>query len=852
MNSHNPFNTGGCPGGIGDFRSADALVDRLIGDAYHVVKEVYLRLGQLDYFYTFLNKYGVIAPVESESQLKDLPVPTVKFARLYSKTAGTIGTYYYLDYLYLEGDLSGIRPNVTNPTGSWKVVGSSGSAGSLNTVWRYDAVANTNTVTLPTDIPVKVIQAIYLNSGRLYPTDDFTFDANTGVVTFADDLVAGEDKLMFILGLTNPEDDTDIFTILSKNGAASLIGTESGNNIQQELDLLNLAVSESVSKAGLKLKTGLSLIGQFDSVIDLRTTLFTEVGQQVFLKEHTVGQGAGGGIWYFHKAVAESTDVDDNGCQIINNWGQVIRRKDVQNLYTDMFGLGPGGDFDATIQNMFKASRTFNIVEARVCQTPYSQPKPRSKGGNVFDLSDGMSFDVIGVSATRFGSTIVHNGDNICMRFIRNHNDSKEFWISARVANLRIVGQGTDFTGSNLNTQATAIEFSDMWGAKAQNLFIAGYLGNTSGAAISLYNETAWTEGTTFDDVVIRNSITGLWLHRDISAGTTARDSFFRLHGNLDINAGVSGSAINYVRVGNGTAAGACLLYGHDLTITGWMSNGSWHNGVLITDYSTCKNGKIRFNFDGYGVSSSATTEVVHLIRIGGPNALFECDVENTSGQTDGYPLSMLKVIANSCLYLDDSNVFNGSLTRGRPIVRPRGMVMRFTGTFTQAECISGMTFPLSGLTPGMRLRVRLNSWGNNSKYETLAQEWDVEVRGTDFPCIVKPYISTGTTLSTTNVTGLVNGVSTVKDSFMKSSTVNADAVTAVNTTTTTALNGATLTTSQVQANATFSTSLTLNNGQASNPIGYLANSGRKINIVLPADTDATQPMPYAVEIEVM
>ena len=64
MNSHNPFNTGGS-GCVNDFRSADQLVDRIIGDAYHVVNEVYLALGNLTYIYNYLQKYGLILPIGS-------------------------------------------------------------------------------------------------------------------------------------------------------------------------------------------------------------------------------------------------------------------------------------------------------------------------------------------------------------------------------------------------------------------------------------------------------------------------------------------------------------------------------------------------------------------------------------------------------------------------------------------------------------------------------------------------------------------------------------------------------------------------------------------------------------------
>ncbi|ANM47214.1 tail fiber protein [Serratia phage vB_Sru_IME250] len=593
--------------------------------------------------------------------------------------------------------------------------------------------------------------------------------------------------------------------------------------------------------------------GIIPTISDLRNLRFDEVDQTVEVFEHTVDQNSGGGIWYCYSLNNPNSLIDDNGCQIINNYGQVIRRKDVKSLYSDMFGLVPGGDFDSVIQNMFKASRTFNIEEAWICHMGRDNPKPRSNGGNVFDLSDGMSFYVKGVGGGRFGASIVHAGNNICMRFRRDYNTSKEFWISGGVEGLRIVGQGDSFSGTNSYVNATAIEISDLWGANLNHIFISGYTGNSSGSAISLYNETGWTEGTELNDIVIRQSVNGLWLHRNPVSGSGATDSFFKTVGNLDINAGVSGTAINFIKIGDGTSAGKCLLYGHDIMLTGWMSNGSWHNGILVTNYSTCLNGKFRLNFDGYGISSSASSEVIHLIRLGGSESLFDCDVVNTSGQTDGYPLSMLKLLMNSCVYLDDSTVFDSSIIKGRPLVRAKGLTVRYTGTFTQAECISGMSYQLNGLVPGTKLKVTLRSWGNNSKYEAVTQYWDVEVRGTDLPCIVKPTLASGTSLTTSNVSGgVINGVTTAKAQFMQTASTSADAVTQVNTTTANALASATLTTSQLQINSTFNTSLTLTNGQANNGISYAANSGRKINIVLPADADATQPMPYTVEIEVL
>lgn len=725
----------------------------------------------------------------------------------------------------------------------------------------FEVSTPTTAIALSDSDSVFNVRSIYVSSARQALNYGFTYDKATGTVTLAEGITAeqiaeteeGYILVEVICDMYNSDDPTSFPITLESSAGAGLIGTTQGDTVQASLDSLAATIVNAISKTQLAASDGASLVGQYATIEDLRGATLTNLGDQVYLREHTANQGAGGGTWFLYKLAAESTDVDDNGCQVITTSGQVLRRKGFQHLYSDMFGLVPGGDFDTCANNMFLASRTFHIEDAWVCHMGRDAAKPRSAGNLVFDISDGLSFYLRGVGGARFGATILHSGDNVCMRIRKNYNDSKEFWVSGGFEGLRVIGVGASYTGTNTNTNAIALQLSDMWGGSLKDLYISGYTGNTSGAAISLYNDTAWTEGTRLEDVVIRSTVNGLWFHRNTATGSTATDSFFKTVGDLDINAGVSGTAINFIKIGDGTSAGACLLYGHDIKLTGWMSNGSWHNGILVTNYSTCVNGRFHLNFDGYGISSSATAEVVHLIRLGGTSALFDCEVLNTSGQSNGYSISMLKLIANSCLYLDDAAVFTGTISRGRPLVRPKGLVMRFNGTFTQAECIAGATYSLSGLLPGTKWRVRLTSWNNNSQYEMVTQEWDVEVRGTDFPCIVKPFISSGTSLSTTNVSGgAATTIATTTDTFMKSSTETATAVTGVTPTRVTALASATLTTSQLLLNGAYGTSLTLNNGQTSNSISYLANSGRKINIVLPADSDATQAMPYSVEIEVM
>lgn len=593
------------------------------------------------------------------------------------------------------------------------------------------------------------------------------------------------------------------------------------------------SVGDAALRQNLGSSEGLGLVGQCSSLVDLRGVEFLSIGQQIFLREHTAGQGMGGGIWYCHSMTNDNNYVDDNGCQIINNFGQVLRRKDLRVICSDMFGLMDGGDFIECLRNMYKASRTFCIEEVLVAKLPFGQSviaDTLSDGSNGFvaDVSDGMNFTIKGLGVGTNGPRIQHKGNGVMMRIKRNHASSKDFWVTCGFECLRVAGINDTLDGNNTYTGATPFQVSDMWGSLFKDLYISGYDNNTGGSAISLYNDTAWTEKPRFDNVMVRGSVVGLRLHRNTADGAGATDSFFSVTGEIDMNAGVP-NPCSYVRVGDGTEKGKCSMYSAQFTIRGWMSRSSWHTGIDIMDYS-CVTGKMTFIWDGYGISSNATSEVLHIIRTRGVNARFDCEVTNLSGQLLQAKLELLQIVWNSCLYTQETTANDASLKRAYPVIRAKGMRINFEGTFTAAERISGKTYTLSSLLPGQRLRVRLHSF-NGDKYQPQISEWDVEARGTDFPCIVKPLSEQPASITTEAGNAMVN-TSGATGSF---------------------LTKATLTDNPFLQHVTLgNTTLTLTNGQANNSISYAANSGRKIQIVLPANPTASEEMPYVVEIEVL
>lgn len=579
---------------------------------------------------------------------------------------------------------------------------------------------------------------------------------------------------------------------------------------------------------------GLKLVGQCPDLNTLRTMQLDYIGQQIFLKEHTNGQKAGGGIWYLHSLQNDKKYNDDDGCQIINNFGQVLRRKDLKNISSEMFGLQESGDFLQCLKNMYKASRTFSIEEVWITKLPYGKfyiADTGADGSNGFvgDISDGLNFFIRGVGLSQTGPVIMHRGNGKLMRISRNHSKASFFWASGGFEGLRIVGRNDAMTGNNTYPKAIALEVSDIWGAVFKNIFIQGYESNKDGAAISLYNDTAWTEGAQFESVMVRNSVVVLKMSRNTSPNSTATDSFFGARGVIDANADVP-SATTYLQLGDGTEGGECLLYGHDLTIRGWMSKSSWHTGIDVTDYSKCVNGRFTFIWDGYGINTDSTTEVLHMIRARGKSAQFDCDVSNYSGQGMTTDLSLLQLVWNSCMYTQEPTAVDASLNKAYPVIRPKGLKMQFTGTFTPEAQVSGKEFNLNSLLPGQRLRVRLHSWIND-KYQPQISEWEVAVRGTDHPCILTPLTGNPASLSTKSTEGLVDSSGTTVK-FLTEATISD--------------------VPYMQNTGVGATTLQLSNGQKNNGISYATNSGRKIKIILPINELASRSMSYQVEIEVL
>ncbi|WP_316437853.1 phage tail fiber protein [Klebsiella pneumoniae] len=647
-------------------------------------------------------------------------------------------------------------------------------------------------------------------------TKKYVDDGNAGSNSYADSL--------FRRTLRVPEDYIDIMP--SDNGRRGKllafdslgrpisIHSETDDGTQLEIDM-----------AG---PDGLKYIGQCPDINTLRQIEFSVTGQQIFLKEHTAGQSAGGGIWYCHAMTSDGSYVDDNGCQIINSAGQVIRRKDVKELTSSYFGLQAGDTIDPVINNMYKASRTFNIYEAKI-ENPGFDKGYVVQGGLRFYCGDKPFYILSYSIETLRGPNLYHTGNNIAFTFSRFKEDgtSQQAWSGGGIRGFRFWGASSYLVQGNSGTDATPVRVSDMWNGEASDLWITGYTGNTNGGSVSLYNEFAWTEGARVENVMVRQSLRGITFLR--KHGTTATDSFFRPVIDMSFNAGVSGKSTQEMVVGDGTLEGQCVVYGHDIKLTQWMSAGAWHDIVRLEDYSIIsETGVIKIVADGYGISKTTVpaNEVVHSINVRGLNARFRSRVENWSNQAGGWGLDFLNIIFQSSMYTNAMTFYESDFD-ALPTINPVGMKVRFNGTFTVDERLSGKVYTLNGLIPGMTLKVKLTSRNGNDLNDAVVQEWKVFVRSTNLPCIVVP-MSGSANIATTDGLALVTTAGATA-TFLK-----------------------TVTPTQARNFIGQNYGLTVKNANDDNSLSYAVNSGRKIRFVLPANPTATTTTPYSVEIEVL
>lgn len=264
MNAHTPFDANqDWTNPYCQNSSNDPMVDALLGNAYHVVRTVYCNLGNLKLIYDFLNQYGMVLGVQSEAELKALTTEA-KYARIYGFSR--VGDRQVTDYLYVEGDRTGILPNDTTATGSWITVATSGSGGGSGGIssgggayipWVYSngyATGGETSINVP-DGTVGV-PFIIVNGDMQYVGRGFEFNVDNLSVTLAQPLEEGDEVVFLLTGVPAVPDNPNVndwiqINWLYNNGVA--VGGEQVIAIPYTFQSI-----PAVYKNGLRLYKGLT------------------------------------------------------------------------------------------------------------------------------------------------------------------------------------------------------------------------------------------------------------------------------------------------------------------------------------------------------------------------------------------------------------------------------------------------------------------------------------------------------------------------------------------------------------------------------------------------------------------
>lgn len=262
MNAHTPFDAKqDWTNPYCQNSSNDPMVDALLGNAYHVVRTVYCNLGNLKLIYDFLNQYGMVLGVQSEAELKALTTKA-KYARIYGFSRA--GDRQVTDYLYVEGDRTGIIPDDPEATGSWITVATSGSnSGGTSSgegayiPWVYSngsATGGETTINVP-DGTVGV-PFIIINGDMQYVGRGFEFNVENLSVTLAQPLEEGDEVVFLLTGTPAVPDNPNVndwiqINWLYNNGAA--VGGEQVIAIPYTFQSI-----PAVYKNGLRLYKGLT------------------------------------------------------------------------------------------------------------------------------------------------------------------------------------------------------------------------------------------------------------------------------------------------------------------------------------------------------------------------------------------------------------------------------------------------------------------------------------------------------------------------------------------------------------------------------------------------------------------
>ena len=155
-------------------------------------------------------------------------------------------------------------------------------AGVAVSSWFYTTVSeNQMVIPVPANKNAVDVQSIYIKGARQSPFRGFEFDKTAMTITLAEPLPLGL-EIEIVLGTYNSDNPTDFPQTLASNNGASLVGTVSGNTVQEELDGLTNGEYRTIQEVARTYNTKNSqviLSSDTASVLDPKTIIY-DVNQQ--------------------------------------------------------------------------------------------------------------------------------------------------------------------------------------------------------------------------------------------------------------------------------------------------------------------------------------------------------------------------------------------------------------------------------------------------------------------------------------------------------------------------------------------------------------------------------------------
>ncbi|MGL5581535.1 MAG: hypothetical protein ACRDCE_11310 [Cetobacterium sp.] len=175
------------------------LVQKFIGSAYDVVKNVHDNLEEIKFIFDFMAKYDVLLCVESLEELKAVNEKSSKFVRWYVEGNGA---NTYTDYIYVSDDKSGVLPDNPSATGSWVKVNTFLGAGASNAIpWLYNkGSANGGEVNIHVEEDAIGVSEIFINGLRKHLGIGYTYEPVSRTIQLPTPLVKGDQLVAKLIG----------------------------------------------------------------------------------------------------------------------------------------------------------------------------------------------------------------------------------------------------------------------------------------------------------------------------------------------------------------------------------------------------------------------------------------------------------------------------------------------------------------------------------------------------------------------------------------------------------------------------------------------------------------------------